>query len=138
MKDGKVFVSYAQRDEASRRLAGAVNVALRRHDAEAWALEGVPAGSAWAEELDQTLSEANGYVFLISPQWLESRWANFDLGAAVGAASKSHKPIVAATVGDIDMSDLPALLRSHPIINEPSMAPSDLAEAITRAVLRKI
>lgn len=66
-------------------------------------------GVSWIDHVRDQMSKANAAVFCVTPDNVDSRWINYELGLVVGASDARFALILLL---DIDPSDLPSPL-SH-------------------------
>lgn len=66
-----VFISHSSHD---KDLADYLIRDLQAQGVQVWSDKNIAAGADWASEIQMALERARVYVFLLSPQFLESRW----------------------------------------------------------------
>jgi len=106
----RVFLSYAGDDAPmAHRLAEALEA--RGLDVQSdWKL---PADERWRERLTELLEQSPNIVLLFTPHALASRWANFELGVALGRAHRSPELRIVPVLVGVGSERLPAFVRSR-------------------------
>lgn len=106
------FISHTHADAS---IARQIQRVLREMGVDTLDMESIPAGANVNQAINDMLKRADGYVFVVSPQFARSEWANVELAAAVADTTSGFaKPIVPILVGDVDPGrDLPELLRRY-------------------------
>jgi hypothetical protein len=97
-----IFVSYSRRD---MDIARAIVDALSKNEMDAWIdWESIPMGEDWAQEIYRGIEEADAFLFLISPDSVQSEMCRKELSHAV----KNGKRIIPVAIRDIRLSkDIP-------------------------------
>lgn len=87
-----VFISYARVDA---RFVRKLHDALRAHERESWVdWDDIPPSAAWLKEVFSGIESSDTFVFVISPDSVQSPVCNLELGHAV-AHNKRVVPVVA-------------------------------------------
>jgi hypothetical protein len=115
----KIFISYSRRDMAA---ADAMVEALERQGfAVTIDRRDLPYGEEWQKELSDFIAKCDTVVWLVSPDSIESRWCNWELGE-VGRLSKRVVPV---KLREVDPASLPpALGKVHLLPAEGVYAPA--------------
>lgn len=109
-----VFLSYSNED---RPWATEFASALKDAGVKTWfdAHELKP-GERWQEKIEEALRDSRIFVLILSPEGLQSPWTYFELGAALA----DQKRIIPVAAEDIDLKQVPPLLRQFQFVKEPS------------------
>jgi hypothetical protein len=121
-----VFISYAQGDEA---WAATLMDELKNQGVRAWFDKAhIALGDPISEKIEQALREAPVIVVLVSPKYLNSASAGFELGAAVAG----NKKIIPIATQEAELTTLPPLLRNRQWLHEtsPQVAGKRVAEVV--------
>jgi hypothetical protein len=105
-QDIHVFLSYAAED--SGRAAELISQLAQQPNLQVFTSDKISAGEKWQSKIKQALAKSDFFLVLLSPSSVQSKWVQFELGAAWGL-NKSIIPIVT----------------SHEVVNR---IPLDLAE----------
>jgi len=99
-----IFVSYSRKDAtAVRRL----HEALVERQRETWVdWEGIPPSADWLREIEAAIDGAEAFVFVLSPDSLQSPVCARELEHALA----QHKRLLPVVVRDADSSTIPAML----------------------------
>ncbi|WP_287240550.1 TIR domain-containing protein [Mesorhizobium sp.] len=73
------------------------------------ATSGISPGERWQKALNDAAGRCEAVVFLISRQWLESRWCHEELALA----NKLNKRLFGILIDTVVLKDLPARLRDE-------------------------
>ena len=101
-----MFVSYATEDSAYA--SKLINVLAQQPNLHVFTTDKISAGENWRSKIKRALSDSDFFLVLLSPTSVQSRWIQFELGAAWGL----NKPII-------------AVVTSHEVVNR---IPLDLGE----------
>lgn len=122
-----IFISYAARDRA---WASVFASELESRGLHAWFDQAeIGWGDRWEDKLEKALRQSPVIAILLSPDYLTSPSALFELGAAVGG----NKRIFPIVTQDVESSALPSLFRDRKLLQEksPEAAGKLVAEAIS-------
>lgn len=109
-----VFISYAAAD---RHWAGELADALTDEGVRVWWVDQeIRPGERWAEAVEEALRESRVIVFLLTPESLNSPWASFEVGAALGA----NKKIIPILRENLKRSRLPGMWKRFASLDESS------------------
>lgn len=129
-----VFLSHSFQDRA---WVSEFVRALREAGVETFfTLEDIFPGENWQEKIEKALRESKTLIVLLSPDNVQSKWMFFELGAAVA----DRKFIIPILTQDIDIKDLPSLVRNYQFLYEPSPSEAGkrVAEVLTKMGLKQI
>ncbi len=119
----KVFVSYVTAD---RDRADTVAASLRAAGLDPWLdRERIHPGDRWADSIMQALGQSDVFLSVVSPDYLKSQHAAFDMGLAY--AKRDQAKILPILVRGAKQTDLPAFMQQ--------VAPLDLGEAPDSAAI---
>ncbi len=127
-QDGKIATQLAEQLHAR-----GVPVFFDRHE--------ISLGASWQDEIEKALEGASTFVFLVSPNFLQSKWALFESGVALGRAAKEQDvTLIPVMLPGATPGDMPSPLRSWQAIDAkhstPEQLASQLAEAFQRTAVR--
>lgn len=113
-----VFVSYAHQDmpfvdELVRHLK------TKNRRLNVWFDHGaLRLGDSFSNSVQEALEQSKYFLLVISPGYLNSPWANFEMGVALGrAGSPKHENIIPLMIGDVNRTSLPPpIARTTPIL----------------------
>ncbi len=121
-----VFVSYASKDlEWAREFTAA----LKEAGVTTWFdTQQIQPGERWQSVIEDALRESRVLIVILSSHSMKSPWTFFELGAAIA----DHKRVVPVLAEDVDVSDLPPLVRQFQFIKDksPREAGRRAAEAV--------
>lgn len=102
----RVFVSYAIEDSAYA--SELINSLAQQPNLHVFTTDKMSAGENWRLKIKRALSDSDFFLVLLSPTSVQSKWVQFELGAAWGL----NKPII-------------PVVTSHEVVNR---IPLDLGE----------
>jgi tetratricopeptide (TPR) repeat protein len=105
----KLFISYSHRDEKLRQQLDKHLAPLKRQKViEAWHDRQIPAGTEWANEIDENLSNADIILLLVSPDFVASDYcSNIELEIAMSRHQQGAAIIIPIVLEPCDWSWLP-------------------------------
>jgi tetratricopeptide (TPR) repeat protein len=105
----KLFISYSHRDEELRQQLDKHLAPLKRQKViEAWHDRQIPAGTEWANEIDENLRNADIVLLLVSPDFVASDYcSNTELGIAMSRHQQGAAIIIPVVLEPCDWSWLP-------------------------------
>jgi TIR domain len=121
-----VFLSYSHKDMAWVKEFATT---LKNCGVTTWFDDNdIKPGDNWQEAIEQALRESNTLVLVLSQSNVNSPWTFFELGAAVA----DKKRIIPVLAGDIDISQVPLLVRNFQMLRtqSPVEAGKRVAEVI--------
>jgi hypothetical protein len=128
-KPFNVFLSYSHQDEKwVREFASA----LKNSGVTAWFdANDISPGEDWQEVIQQALRESNTLVVFLSTNNVNSPWTFFELGAAVA----DNKKIIPILSEDLDVNQVPLLIRKFQMLRtkSPTEAGIRVAEVIEKS-----
>jgi len=123
-----VFISYAHADKAQvdgiKRLLGEMKVRYVSDDSLA-------PGEEWDKQLTKSLAESDYFIACISPNYLSSEWANFELGMALGRESVTASKVVPLLLRPTSM---PNVLKRHQLIDAGKGSNHTVRQQLTEAL----
>ena len=128
-----IFVSYAHGDSAA---VTPVIRAMAEKGLKVWSAEdSVEPGESWEDALEGAMDNANGYVIFLSPDYLRTRWTNFEMGAAAAkAAAAPQRRLIPVLLPGTTWGEVPFLIRDRRGIDATKMSADDVAGALTSAL----
>ena len=125
----KVFISYSSADA---EIASRLRTALEGIEVSGWLDQSdIAAGDAIAAKVKESLKKAGALIVLVSPSSLESKWVQFE----VGAAYAMEKPIIPIIVGPGRTElNLPEWLSGFLYIDARNLSMREVAIEIGRAI----
>jgi hypothetical protein len=121
-----VFISYSAKDKP---WASDLVDALKNEGVRAWIDQDVVTpDERWEERIEEALRESRAIVFLLTPEYLNSPSASFEVGAALG----SNKKIIPILREDVERSQLPGMWKRFASLDEssPRVAGKRVAEVL--------
>ncbi len=105
----KLFISYSHRDEKLRQQLDKHLAPLKRQQViEAWHDRQIPAGTEWANEIDENLNNADIILLLVSPDFVASDYcSNTELDIALSRHQQGTAIIIPIVLEPCDWSWLP-------------------------------
>ena len=101
-----IFISYSRKDLA---IAERIIDALAKDDLEPWIdWKSIPKGETFEREIQQGIEKAEIFLFLVSPDSVQSEWCNKEIAHAV----KNGKRILPIVIRDADPKNI------HPEISK--------------------
>lgn len=128
MSKRKVFISYSYKDKPS---VDSLIKALDDQKVEYWTDHKIRAGQEWMKEIEKALYSASVYLFFISPDFLASDWAMFEIGLAFGRARESGALIIPVILRP---TKLPDFIQQFHSIDANTINPSEFAHKIQKLV----
>ena len=128
-KASPVFLSYSHKDEEYIR---EVVRLLKTYNIEYWSDRTIAAGENWAEKIQTELDHASVFVLFISPNFLASSWALFEMGYALSRAKTSDAVVVPIVLRHVK---LPKFLEQMNYLDAQSLSPVELSEKIRQAAV---
>lgn len=121
-----VFLSYHTNDQA---WVSAFAAALRSEGVPPWFdAHEIKAGERWQEVTERALRESETLVLVITPGSFDSPWTFFELGAAIAG----RKRVIPVIKGEVNLGELPPLVRQFQFVREAS--PEDAARRVAEAL----
>jgi predicted nucleotide-binding protein len=128
-----VFVSYAHNDAF---IAGELAQKLKQIGHDVWTHHQIQTGTDWVQETEQALADSRAIVLLLSPDYLNSKWANFETGLALKQFARDRARVLPIVVRDIDPAGLPSPLRRVQTVDGRRLNTDEIAERIHKALER--
>jgi WD40 repeat protein len=100
----EVFISYSRKD---KNFVAQLQEALAKHQREAWLdTKDIPPTAEWLKEIYTAIEGADSFVFIISPEVLNSEVCQLELSHAV----KHHKRLIPVVRRDVNPREVPDIL----------------------------
>jgi hypothetical protein len=131
MTSRNVFISYSNQDKSK------VDTLIRALDNERINYstdQQIRAGDKWEQTIESALHRASVFLFFISPHFLESHWAMFEIGLALSRAKEQGVTIIPVL---LHPTQLPEYIRGFQSIDASSLKPSEFAHRIKQIVQSK-
>jgi hypothetical protein len=126
--DAKVFLSYSSEEIPFVR---AVAEELERRGVDAWLDQArLGPGASFHEAFDESLESAKLFIVFVSEKTLQSSWANFEIGAAVGR----EKPVLPVFLTEAARLQAPSVIAHRSGIAAYHLKPDEVAEQIVSVV----
>lgn len=123
MKHKKVFISHSPADhDVAYQLGFAVRALLRDPSAT------VETSDSAGNLLSAVLDTANLYIVVLTSDYMDDTWSNFELGVILARLSAGRADVV-PVVGDVSSQRIPRMLREQrplgilPIEHAPKIPP---------------
>jgi TIR domain-containing protein len=133
-----IFLSYSRVDsERAEELFEKLTQALRSEKGvHVWSDREIEPGSNWMEAIEHELERATSFILVLSPAYLNSDYAAFEIGVAMARSSLGEAQVIPLLVADINADDLPPLLRHRTLIDARGKSAEQAAKLITDLVQR--
>jgi hypothetical protein len=128
MDSRKVFISYSHKDKPK---VSTLLKALGDKKIEYWSDQELRPGEDWVHAIESALRTASIFLFFISPDFLASNSAMFEIGFALSRARESGAVIVPVL---LRQTQLPEYIRRFQYIDAASLEPSEFADKVQRIV----
>lgn len=128
MDKKKVFIAYSRKD---RPKVISLLKALSDKRIEYWSDQDLKPGEDWQQAIESALETASMFLFFISPDYLASNSAMFEIGFALSRAQESDVSIVPVLLRD---AQLPDYIRRFQYIDAATLNPSEFADKVRRIV----
>ena len=124
-----VFVSYSSKDS---RYVRAFAEALMERGLRVWYDESsIRVGDTFLSSISDALEHSRYFVVLVSPEYLSSSWANFELGVALGRKWSSQKAnVLPIYLSEVDRSTLPPPLSHTKGLDAKNVPPERVAAEV--------
>lgn len=133
----KVFISHSH-SQADEPLGRKITAALQNAGLEVWdeRMEIFP-GDNWAEKIAQGLRESDAMVVLLTPNALDSKLIDHDIGYAFGEYRFRNRlvTVLAGPSEKVSEEDIPGFLRRLKIIKLGENGKEDHIKQIAQALL---
>ena len=139
----KVFLSHSSNDTDDRALIQKITDELTRAGMEVWDdTREIYPGDNWAQVTSQALEESQAMVVLFTPESVDSKWIQWDIGFALGNVAYKNR-LVPVLIGDPNRFSeenlpFPWIFRHLKVVNIPDHGKNDenikqIADAIKAA-----
>ena len=126
----KVFLSYASED---RRIVDEVAKNLASENLQVFSdRRDIAAGERWLSQIEKALADSDTIVTFISPAYLKSEWAQYELGYGVSRVRHGEGVKIIPVI--IHNTELPRPLSNLQTINASNMTAAQIAEKINQGI----
>jgi len=136
----KVFISHSH-SQTDEPLVRKITTALQNAGLEVWdeRMEIFP-GDNWAEKIAQALRESEAMVVLFTPNALDSKWVNHDIGYALGEYRFRNRlvTVLAGPPEKLSEDKIPSILRRLKIIKLGENGKEDHIKQIAQTLLETV
>ena len=123
-----LFISYSHKDAAYVSLLAA---ALQQEDLRVWHDRGLlRMGEDFLAGIQQALEQSRFFLLVISPVYLDSQWANFEMGVALSR----KQPIIPLYLGPIAGLVLPASIHRLTGLSAQNKTPKQIAHQLAQTI----
>jgi len=119
-----VLISYSHKDANTVK---ALMDAFNRYGISYWSDQEIRAGDNWMKEIETALEQASLFIIVVSPDFLASDWAMYEIGHAIARFKETGSNIVPLVVRAVK---LPVLLQRFQSLDARSMSPDEIAKQI--------
>jgi hypothetical protein len=128
-KSWDVFVSHSSKDSGFAR---AFAESLTRRGLRVWHDESnLRVGDTFLSNISDALEHSRCFVVLVSPEYLSSSWANFEMGVALGRKWSPQKAeVLPIFLSDVDRSALPPPLSHTQGLDARNVPPERVAAEV--------
>ena len=120
-EDIRIFVSYATEDSANA--SELISWLAQQPNLHVFTTDQISAGENWRSKIKKALSESDFFLVLLSPTSVQSKWVQFELGAAWGlnkfiipvVTSKEVVSRIPLDLGELHVFELDQLKRPEAI-----------------------
>jgi hypothetical protein len=119
-----VFISYSHKD---RNTVKALTDAFNRYGISYWSDQEIRVGDNWMKEIENALNQASLFIIMVSPDFVASNWAMYEIGHAIARSKETGTKIIPLIVRE---GKMPALLARFQWLDARSMKPDDIAKHI--------
>jgi len=133
----KVFISHSH-SQTDEPLVRKVTAALQNAGLDVWDEHvEVFLGDNWAEKIAQALRESEAMVVLFTPNALDSKWVNHDIGYALGEYRFRNRlvTVLAGPAEKLSEDKIPWILRRFKIIKLGENGKDDHIKQIAQTLL---
>ena len=116
---------------ADHYVARDITRALANLGLSVWDDQNIRAGDEWMPAIEKALTEAKVLVLCLSPSFLASDWAQFEIGVALSRSRNSGVQIVPLILRE---SNLPQALKRFKYVDARTMSSDQVAATIQKAV----
>lgn len=124
-----VFISHSMSDAGT---ADEIRRSLMARGFDVWSDATIRFGESWQEQIETAITNADVFVLVVSPEFLQSRYALFELGIAYSRAREGTAVIIPVVVRD---AQVPAFLQQF--LQTRLLSPSGVSDVVTSAIKGK-
>lgn len=123
-----VFISYSHHD---RDFVDQLTQGLKSEGITVWSDQSIQPGSDWIEEIEEGLEQSRHILLIVSQASLNSPSINFEIGLALGKASKSPDTfVIPVLTQDIDIRSLPFSTKNRTLVNATNLNPREVGREL--------
>lgn len=123
-----VFISYSRQDRA---VVDKLADCLQSMGVSVWRDQDIRLGADWMLEIEQALNNAKVLVFCLSPNFLASDWAQYEIGVALSRSREEGVRVVPVLMRD---ALVPSMLDRFQYIDARQLGAKQVASLIRNAV----
>ncbi len=128
-----VFLSYSHHDsELARKLTEALSgkgVKVFNPESE------IHFGDSIKDRLDDALEHSKYFILLISPEYISSPWANFEMGVALSrVTSAGERRVLPIITKEIDFKSVPFALSNIAALQAKEHSPDEIAAKLSAVI----
>lgn len=131
-----IFLSYSRADSVrTEELFEKLTQALQSENGvHVWSDREIEPGSDWIEAIEHELERATTFILMLSPAYLNSNYAAFEIGVAMARRSQGEAQVIPLLVADINADELPPPLRHRTLIDARGKSAEQAARLVTDLV----
>jgi TIR domain len=123
-KKFNVFISHSSQDQ---EFVDKLAQSLESEGVTVWSERSIQPDSNWTEAIEEGLEQSRHILLVVSPESLNSPWANFETGMALSMAAKSPDTLVIPVfTQNVDHQSLPFSTKNRISVNAVNMNPGEL------------
>jgi TIR domain len=132
-KSYDVFLSHSTKD---KKFVRTLAEALKRRNLRVWYDESnIRVGDTFLSSMGDALEHSRYFVVVVSPEYLSSSWANFELGVALGRKWSAEKAkVLPIFLAGVDRSALPPPLSHTEGVDAKDWPPERIAAEVADLV----
>ena len=125
-----VFISHSSQDSD---FVDQLARSLKSTGIKVWSEHELQPGANWTEELERGIEQSQHMLLVVSPNSLNSPWANFEIGAILSKVAHSPETlIIPVLTQDVDVSLLPVFIKNRVFVNATNMNLDELGNKINQ------
>jgi len=130
-KEFDAFISYSSQDSD---FVDQLTRILKSTGVKVWLdKDELYPGVNWIEELERGIEQSQHMLLVVSPNSLNSPWANFEIGAILSKFAHSPETlIIPVLTQDVDVSLLPVFIKNRVFVNAANMNLDELGSKISQ------
>jgi hypothetical protein len=125
-----VFISHSSQD---RDFVNQLARNLESMGMKVWSERDVQLGASLTEEIERGIEQSQHMLLVVSPNSLNSPWANFEVGVVLSKVAHSPEMLVIPVLTqDVDVSLLPFSTKNRISVDAANMNISELSSKISQ------